>query len=77
MPPAMPDDVAARAVEPFFTTKEREKGTDLGLAQVDGFVRQCGGVLRIVTAPGAGTSVEILLPCAEPAKAAQPSLAAR
>lgn len=62
----MSEDVAAHAIEPFFTTKERDKGTGLGLAQVYGFVRQCGGDLRIISAVGAGTSVEILLRCAEP-----------
>jgi CheY-like chemotaxis protein len=70
----MTDEVAAHAIEPFFTTKARDKGTGLGLAQVYGFVRQCGGDLRIVSAVGSGTSVEILLPCAEPAlEAAQSS----
>jgi CheY-like chemotaxis protein len=63
----MPEEVAAHAIEPFFTTKERDKGTGLGLAQVYGFVRQCGGDLRIISAVGAGTSVELLLRCAEPA----------
>ena len=68
----MAEDVAAHAIEPFFTTKERDKGTGLGLAQVYGFVRQCGGDMRIVSAVGAGTSVEILLPCAEPSLLASP-----
>lgn len=31
--------------EPFFTTKEVGKGADLGLAQVYGFARQCGGAV--------------------------------
>jgi signal transduction histidine kinase len=68
----MAEDVAAHAIEPFFTTKERDKGTGLGLAQVYGFVRQCGGDLRIISAIGAGTSVEILLRCAEPSVEALP-----
>jgi signal transduction histidine kinase/ActR/RegA family two-component response regulator len=59
-------EVAAQAVEPFFTTKDRGKGTGLGLAQVDGFVRQCGGDLRITSLPGAGTAIEMLLPYADP-----------
>jgi signal transduction histidine kinase/CheY-like chemotaxis protein len=55
----MSADVSARAVEPFFTTKPQGKGTGLGLAQVYGFVRQCGGEFRLTSAPGEGTTVEM------------------
>jgi len=58
----MTADVAAQAIEPFYTTKDRGKGTGLGLAQVYGFVRQCGGDLRITSAPGLGTTIELLFP---------------
>jgi PAS domain S-box-containing protein len=58
----MPPDVLARATEPFYSTKPLGKGTGLGLAQVYGIAQQSGGTLRIASAPGAGTSVEILLP---------------
>jgi signal transduction histidine kinase/CheY-like chemotaxis protein len=58
----MDADTAAKAIEPFFTTKGVGRGTGLGLSQVYGFARQSGGDLRIKTAPGRGTSVEILLP---------------
>lgn len=61
----MTPETLSRAVEPFFTTKELGKGTGLGLAQVYGFARQCGGDLRILSRLGQGTTVEILLPCAE------------
>jgi two-component system, NtrC family, sensor kinase len=61
----MPAAVVARAVEPFYTTKELGKGTGLGLAQVHGFVHQSGGRLTIESKPGSGTSVFLVFPRAE------------
>ncbi len=58
----MDPDTAAKAFEPFFTTKDVGKGTGLGLSQVYGFAKQAGGDVRIATAPGEGTTVELLLP---------------
>ena len=58
----MSADTVARALEPFFTTKERGQGTGLGLAQVYGFARQCGGEVKIESTPGAGATIRILLP---------------
>ncbi|QHJ00327.1 response regulator [Xylophilus rhododendri] len=65
----MTAEVAARAFDPFFTTKEQGKGTGLGLSQVYGFAQQSGGSARILSAPGRGTTVEILLPEVAPAAA--------
>ena len=61
----MPPEVAARATEPFFSTKPLGKGTGLGLAQVYGIAQQSGGTLRIASNVGKGTEVEILIPAAE------------
>jgi PAS domain S-box-containing protein len=58
----MSDDVLARAVEPFYSTKPMGKGTGLGLAQVYGIARQSGGTLHIDSRVGEGTCVDILLP---------------
>jgi CheY-like chemotaxis protein len=54
-------EVQARAFEPFFSTKGTG-GSGLGLAQVNGTVRQAGGAVRIRSEPGHGTQVTLLLP---------------
>jgi len=60
--PGMDRDLAARAVEPFFTTREGAAG--LGLSQAYAFARQSGGVLSIDSAPDRGAEVSITLPAA-------------
>lgn len=62
----MDDATLARAGEAFFTTKERGRGTGLGLAMARAFAEQAGGQLSIVSAPGVGTTVTLLLPAASP-----------
>ena len=59
-------DVLPRVFEPFFTTRMNEAGSGLGLSQVQGFCAQAGGRARIVSAPGVGTTVEMLLPAEHP-----------
>lgn len=60
--PGMTDEVKRRAVDPFFTTRESNSGTGLGLSMVYGFVQQSNGELRIYSEVEKGTSVRILLP---------------
>jgi signal transduction histidine kinase len=58
----MSPEVRARALEPFFTTKELGKGTGLGLSMVYGFVTQSGGTLGIDSEEGKGTTIRKLFP---------------
>jgi signal transduction histidine kinase len=55
----MTREVAAKAFEPFFSTKEIGKGTGLGLSQVLGFAEQSGGEVRIDTRLGQGTTITL------------------
>lgn len=57
----MPPDVRAQVFEPIFTTKEVGSGSGLGLSMVHGFIRQSGGKVRLDTAPGQGTRVQLQL----------------
>src|SRR5690606_30056226 len=60
----MSPDVLARAMQPFFTTRQGEHGNGLGLSMVYGFARQSGGDLEIDSSPGKGTEVRLYLPVA-------------
>ena len=60
----MDEEVAARAVEPFFSTKGVGRGTGLGLSMVHGLISQLGGALTIRSKPGLGTTIQLWLPVA-------------
>jgi len=69
----MDADTAARALDPFFTTKRAGEGTGLGLPQVYGFVKQSGGHLKIYSEVGEGTTVKLYLPRGFGQENAQPA----
>ncbi len=68
----MDADTQARAMDPFFTTKEVGKGTGLGLSMVRGMVEQCGGRFLLDSVPGEGTTARILLKIAEQKHSEEP-----
>ncbi|HUT60058.1 MAG TPA: ATP-binding protein [Phycisphaerae bacterium] len=51
---------------PFYTTKDINEGTGLGLPVVHGIVTSHGGTIDVTSAPGVGTRFEIRLPAAAP-----------
>jgi len=67
----MDADTLARAIEPFYSTKEFGRGTGLGLSMVHGLAAQLGGGFALTSAPGEGTRVDLYLPVAEDMAPAQ------
>jgi PAS domain S-box-containing protein len=57
----MSAEVAARAFEPFFTTRPA-RGIGLGLPIVQGIVQRHGGTLSVESAPHEGTRVSVSFP---------------
>jgi len=54
--------VMDRIFDPYFSTKEKDKGTGLGLAVVHGIVKSYGGNIRVYSKPGKETAFHVYLP---------------
>jgi two-component system NtrC family sensor kinase len=61
--PGLPQQIHERLFEPFVTTRPVGQGAGLGLATTYGIVMQHGGVVRVASKPGRGTTFRIVLPC--------------
>jgi PAS domain S-box-containing protein len=56
-----------RIYDPFFTTKERGRGTGLGLASAYGIIKNHSGFIRVNSKPDQGTTFYIFLPATDKA----------
>ncbi|MGC2199715.1 MAG: response regulator, partial [Stellaceae bacterium] len=72
----MDEGTLARAMDPFFTTKEPGKGTGLGLPMVHGLAQQSGGRLFLKSRKGEGTTAELWLPTVKGLPPLSPKVAA-
>ncbi len=63
--PGMSPELAERALNPFFTSKDKRAHMGLGLSMVYGFICQSGGYIEIDGGEGRGATVDIYFPRGE------------
>jgi len=61
----MDSDTMSHMFEPFYSSQTPGNRTGLGLSIVYGIVKQIGGVVRVSSEPGMGTTVKIFFPRSE------------
>jgi PAS domain S-box-containing protein len=72
----IPAEALPRIFDPFFSTKQPESATGLGLATIYGIVSQSGGSITVESTVGAGTTMTVELPAAAAHPTQQPTTTA-
>ena len=58
----MPPETLGKIFDPYFTTKDVDKGTGLGLYSLYGQIKKMGGGVLVSSSPNQGTTFEIYIP---------------
>jgi len=58
----IPEEYLERIFEPYFTTREKNEGTGLGLSVVHGIVNDHGGAVTVTSTAGRGSVFTVYLP---------------
>jgi two-component system NtrC family sensor kinase len=66
--PGIPREIQLQIFEPFFSTKDDQHRTGLGLAVAKGIVERHGGTITLRSAPGQGAEFVVQLPLEAPAE---------
>jgi CheY-like chemotaxis protein len=69
----MDEETQSRIFDPFFTTKKAGQGTGLGLYMAYRVIERHGGQVDVVSSPGKGTTVTILLPASGTRASVEPA----
>lgn len=64
--PGVPESIAERIFEPFFSTKEVGRGAGLGLSICHGVMKSLGGDVALDAAAGPGAAFTVTLPAQAP-----------
>ena len=64
----MDEETISKVYDPFFTTKEKGKGSGLGMSMVYNIINQHKGTIEIKSVLGKGTTVEVYLPVLDQAQ---------
>jgi len=58
----MNKETLSKIFDPFYTTKDKSKGTGLGLPMVFGFIKRCNGSITVCSDEGFGTTFKMYIP---------------